>query len=483
MSNGLEGRTLHQLSMFYPGFIVQKEHEQLIKDAIAFFRVVSKAPPGTTAPAPGRGNDRADRTLSVKPSHYQYGGSSTWYSEGVDFFVHHPSAVKQLFQYIASFYSLGAPLCLIESLEDKYRMFLDLDIKIPAAADFQQIEATLLDAPNGYRFFGLLLSEIGKFFPSTKERRLALFTASGEGKVSFRVVFPDVIVDGKTSTQVRHGLVSALCNASFKESTEIWARELSQGLLALDPLNEWRNVLDESSLSGRMGVRAVLCDKLHATTGCPEGRPMRPLGVLAQGMSGTSMVVAATHEVSSLVAFVELGSLKVAHTMALTPFTAGAELRRTRMTRTGPGGSCCDVEFFQTSLMQSPAGAPKPSPNAPVQFVTLDARFPGTLESFRSQFVAATGRWNQNSTEHAVWNLSSKVTLEFKQGRVHVKALTERVLTVIKQLLSRVKGLEITAGSRPPSSAPSVGAPARPSVSLTPAPHHQQSQRPTARSL
>jgi hypothetical protein len=252
-----------------------------------------------------------------------------------------------------------------------------------------------------------------KLFPRSNSDIL-IFTATGIGKVSWRVVFPTVIVEGKTASRARNAAVEALCLASMNESTDLFIREISAILKCLDAKNEWRNVLDETSLSGRYGLRLVLCDKL-TDAGTPEQRPMVPLIWLTNELK-----IKVINTPANLREFLRNGAVRVSEGLELSYFE-GSDVRRTRMTRTGPGGSCADVEAFQKLSQEHQKR--NPMERAKPLILSRILYYSGDIQQFKQIFKGITeGKWSEPIPLHYQFTFRDQFSAELYNGCVTLKA-------------------------------------------------------------
>jgi hypothetical protein len=446
---------LAALQQFYPDVeTTTPELERVVSDAVEFFKFNARAPV-----VPSHGRSRGPAPKPTAPSHYNYLNAKAWYGKG-GFYVSSASGLAQLNKMAVYFYSVGAPLFLVEKLGEKYKFFLDIDISVDEATRVEEIERVLLDENGGYRFLALLSTSLDKLFPPASKgspsaaSKVVLFSATGTGKVSWRVVFPNLIVDGKTASKARNALVEALALASFKESTTPWFRDLLASLKAINPENEWRNVLDESVLSGKFGIRQVLCDKLNAN-GQPEGRPMRP--VVALKAQPTGLVADFTVKTpADLQSFLDLGCVRVPEAAVLCPFK-GDDVKRSRMTRTGPGGSCVDVARFSEQITDRGVDRKK----ADSQFV-LDLVFRGPVEALIEKLgTSHIGKWSRHDSNNASWTFENKMFIDFRFGRVTIKANTQTILDSLKRIAFRAGCASIgsdksSTGSESPTSSNST---------------------------
>lgn len=296
---------------------------------------------------------QGDKTKVI--THVNYGGvARTWYSSTSGRFHIDVDSLATFQRTIVRLARLGVPLQLVECREklELFSLYLDVDIKLSESVNApSEIEKEILDEKTGFRFFKIIARIVNIVYPDMGE--LLVFSATGGAKVSFRLVFPSVVVDKDRAVTVREFLVQKLFNLSREESTVPFVRTFQKRLLLFSPSNHYRNVIDETAIRCRHGVRMIFNDKIEGGKGA--GRIFRPLfslkGVVAEEkLEGLEVSRIPVNSEEDDLWWLQTGSL-------VTPSLSHAKLsdwkrpnvRSSRVTRTGPGGSSLALTNMTTS--------------------------------------------------------------------------------------------------------------------------------------
>ncbi|KAF4678117.1 hypothetical protein FOL47_005396 [Perkinsus chesapeaki] len=368
-------------------------------------------------------------------THCNYGSVAAWYSSTNKFRFQH-TQLQQLYEYIAILYGWGIPMFLTERQDENFNLVLDIDIKLGAQMTWEHCaiaEKAIIDKDGGTRFFEFIMKNLCPVFPGEKQKHIdaALFSASGYSrdsgshKVSLHVVFPNIIVDRKRAPKIRTDKESSsrrygrLWSASLEDdqSYDPFIAQLSHELLKFSPENRFRNVIDETSLIGRFGNRLCFCDKASRPPLVkPEGRPLKPVGLLRYSRNRQSIRWLSGK-------LTEAGWVRISSCRSmdgtlpkLTPWDP-PHATASRVTRTGPGGSCVDVnpqnqDAFRSrrSHLRGEAGT---GSTAAAGRMTESARFelddPVSGEQFKAWLTGFDGgKWDEHiETRSISWRPSS----------------------------------------------------------------------------
>ena len=304
-------------------------------------------------------------------SHINYGGiAKTWYSALSGRYLFDTDALPTLNNAIVKTARIGVPLQLVECREDRLELFplhFDIDIKIQADENgvlkytFSEIENEIIDEESGFRFFKIFAKIINIVYPTVGD--MVVYSASGENrlstpvdqsgipsslvssKVSFRVVFPTIVVNRQRAHKVWVHVVQKLQDLSREDTNIPFIRQLQKRLKQLSPANGFERVIDETVLKCRNGVRMIFNDKIER--GQTAGRIFKSLFVLSPEMGTDAKITQLnvsrrpTGEEADDLDFLRMGSLvtpSLSHAV-LSEWNQPATRNTSRVTKTGAGGS------------------------------------------------------------------------------------------------------------------------------------------------
>mmetsp|Transcript_9095 Transcript_9095/g.20341 ORF Transcript_9095/g.20341 Transcript_9095/m.20341 type:complete len:336 (+) Transcript_9095:63-1070(+) len=188
-----------------------------------------------------------------------------------------------LLQVVAEFYRRGKPLCLVERQTPLRPLVEDFDCVTSVGGP--QLPNTLVhSADDNYRFWARRADILHRLFPRVKILQLNLFSSSGWNKkagawkLSFHLVWPDLIIDRSRNHQVLLATRQAMAAAVAEEP---WLQELEQTLLEAHPDNTWDAVFDDSAMTSnslRMPYSDKGYDDPHGAR-LIEDRPLRAVGI------------------------------------------------------------------------------------------------------------------------------------------------------------------------------------------------------------
>ena len=297
-----------------------------------------------------------------KFSHINYQGiAKTWYSSLSGRYAFPPEALPMLYASMVKVAGLGIPLQLVECKDGRLSVFplhFDIDIKLASVYDPEAIEKEMVDAAGGFRFFKAIAGALRNHYNSLGD--IVVFTASGttrassevvetispQKKVSFRIVFPEVVVDKERGQLIWQTVSSKLMSMSADESQFPYMHSLLKRLRQLSAANEsFMRVVDESVIRCKHGVRMPFSDKVEKSRSA--GRVLKPLIILRferedeNATVPTMIVVKRPTGTDDGVEWLEKGALStpsLRHAL-LTDWTRPNVKTTSRVTKTGASGS------------------------------------------------------------------------------------------------------------------------------------------------
>lgn len=300
-----------------------------------------------------------------KFSHINYAGvARTWYSSLSGRYTFNADALPMLYSSMVKLAELGIPLQLVECRDGRLAVFplhFDVDVKISSEGpDPATIESEMIDSVEGFRFFKTIVGLLMSIYPEVGE--LLVFSASGttraapdsspQKKVSFRLVFPDVIVDKERGQLIWQFLTSRLTALSSEESQFPYVRNLLKRLRQLSAVNDsFQRVIDESVIRCKHGVRMPFSDKIER--GHSAGRVLKPLLALkaVKSVDNEKNITLEKIELSDQLQWLELGALttpSLKHA-SLTEWNRPSVRSTARVTKTGASGSSLALTRLTTA--------------------------------------------------------------------------------------------------------------------------------------
>jgi hypothetical protein len=316
-------------------------------------------------------------------SHINYGGvNRTWYSTLSGRYKFDSDSLPTLNAAIVKMARLGVPLQLVECRENKldlFPLYFDIDIKLSTDENGNRkfdpftIEKEIIDEENGFRFFKFFLKILNLAF--NQINNVVVYSATGTNraqtanadvnnpvlmsdlpsKVSFRLVFPSIVVDRDRSHRVWMHVVEKLQNLGKPDSHTPYIRDLQVRLKDLSPANIFEKVIDESVLKCRNGVRMIFNDKIERQK--TTGRIFKPLFVLTPITGGDAKIShleisrRPTGDEMDDIDWLQMGSLvtpSLSHAV-LSEWNQPSVRKTSRVIRTGPGGSSLALSNLTTA--------------------------------------------------------------------------------------------------------------------------------------
>ncbi|EER16211.1 hypothetical protein Pmar_PMAR003674 [Perkinsus marinus ATCC 50983] len=392
-------------------------------------------------------------------THCNYGSVAAWYSSTNKFRFQH-TQLEQLYNYIPVLYRWGIPMFLTERQDENFNLVMDIDVKMGADQKWEhcvRAEQCIVDKDDGTRFFEFILKNLSPVFPSKAHIDAALFSASGYSrdsgsfKVSLHLVFPAIIVDRKKAPKIRTHVVQMLWSASLEDSPSYdpFVAALSRDLLKLSAENRFRNVIDETSINNRFGNRLCYCDKASRPPLVkPEGRPLKPLGILRYSRDKQKLTWLDKKLSDSK--WVRISSCRsMDGTLRKLTRWDPPNTMASRVTRTGPGGSCVDVnpqnqDAFRSRRSQlrgDTTVAGGDSAGKMKECAYFECIEPVTAEQFKAWLTGfGTGKWDEHiETRSISWRPSgNKGFIQYypETRKVDVMAVDDSWMGILTELLT-----------------------------------------------
>ncbi|KAF4719048.1 hypothetical protein FOZ63_006294, partial [Perkinsus olseni] len=219
-------------------------------------------------------------------------------------------------------------------------------------------------------------------------------------------------------------------------------------LLKLSPENRFRNVIDETSINNRFGNRLCYCDKQSRPPLVkPEGRPLKPEGILRYNRDGQKFVWLDTDKLSDS-KWVRLSSCRsMDGTLRKLTRWDPPNTMASRVTRTGPGGSCVDVnpqnqDAFKSRRSQLRGDTTVAGGDGKMrECAYFECTEPVTAEQFKTWLtVFDTGKWEDHiETRSISWRPSGNqgVIQYFPETRkIDVMAIDETWMDILVDLVT-----------------------------------------------
>ena len=198
-------------------------------------------------------------------THSAFSGTKDFHTQTGKFFFE-DEALDRLADIVARCYEAGPDqaLLLTERATEQRPYIVDIDVECSSTGKSSMPEmAKTLDWLNGVlKHQAVVLQRI---YPSVALRAV-VFEANGWSqqkglqKVSYHLVFPDIIVDQNRADLLRHTIVESFIYHSREDVGDPAVRKLLDIAVSMRPCNDWRNIMD-SSESGKNGLRMPFCDK------------------------------------------------------------------------------------------------------------------------------------------------------------------------------------------------------------------------------
>ena len=426
-----------------------------------------------------------------KFSHINYGGfAKAWYSTISGRYSFDQDSLPMLYSSMIKLCKYGVPLQLVECKEGRLVIFplhFDIDVKLSSdAADPTAIEAEILDEAEGFRFFRILAKLVELVYPNVGE--VVVFSASGTSreipnliselevspptkKVSFRVVFPDIVVDKERATLLWQHVTSRLTALSSEESSVPYIRTLLKRLRQLSPINEsFSRVIDETVVRCKHGVRMPFSDKTER--GRSAGRVMKPL-IALRGEAGerdgkiASMTVSrrppSDDNDAELISWLELGALTtpLLRHASLTEWNRPNVRSTARVTKTGAGGSSLALTKLTTAdaarAAERAAARRRTGPDAKENSEPVTARYSwpdGSVTDFKKKLKAGYDRkFEERPDGSVVWKNPKKrncqIVFNESTKLIESTAPNRDTLDFLARIMADFTGLAVVTGAAP----------------------------------
>ena len=301
-----------------------------------------------------------------KFSHINYSGvARTWYSSLSGRYTFTADSLPMLYSSMVKLADWGIPLQLVECRDGRLAVFplhFDVDVKISSdGPDPTAVEKELIDANEGFRFFKTIVGLLMSIYPEVGE--MLVFSASGitraapdcqtpQKKVSFRLVFPQIVVDKERGHLIWQFLTSRLTSLSSEETQFPYVRNLLKRLRQLSPINEtFQRVVDESIIRCKHGVRMPYSDKIER--GHSAGRVLRPLMAFkaVKADQNEKSFTLELVEKPDMISWLEQGALatpSLKH-VTVTDWNRPSVRSTARVTKTGASGSSLALTRLTTA--------------------------------------------------------------------------------------------------------------------------------------
>jgi hypothetical protein len=449
--------------------LLTSEHKSLIESAFDFFQ--------TRECRPG---DRLSHT------HVNYGGvARSWYSSISGRFNIAPDALVELYMYVVKLWQLGLPLQLVECRErlSVFPLYLDIDVKMPpgmAESDCLAFEQTEF-FDKDYRIFRLISRLLHHVYPTEAEKTLsiAVFSATRRmgstapataPKVSLRLVFPNLIVDKDRAVLLREFLVDKLNYLSRDENTSTMVRSLKSKLIKMNPNNHFRNVIDETAIRCRHGLRMLFNEK--TVNGVPVGRVFVPVVLVEPVLTELKKdriesiksvkKYAENESIDAMVEWIRIGSLAtptLSHQCELTQWREAPVVRPSRTTRTGPGGSSLALSNFTTNDAVRAANRFREEKAAPSLTCTAQFEWPeGSIPLFKRRIPIGLDGDTEILSDTITWKLTKKRTnwISFEESKkiITVSAPSSDALKQLIRIVEKFPNVTIVKTSVPQATLP-----------------------------
>jgi hypothetical protein len=408
-----------------------------------------------------------------KFSHINYAGiAKTWYSSLSGRYTFTPEDLPMLYSSMVKLAGLGIPLELVECKEGRLTVFplhFDIDVKLSNPYDPMTVEREIVDESDGFRFFKAIAGLINGIYDDIGE--MIVFTASGtsrsesetpetapQKKVSFRIVFPDIVVDKERAQLIWQHVTGKLMSLSAEETQSAYLKNLLRRLRQLSPANEsFQRVVDESVIRCKHGVRMPFSDKVEKSRSA--GRVMIPLIGLRFEKENGAMVVTKRPGTTDmeLVSWLERGALSTPSLKhySLTEWNRPNVRITSRVTKTGASGSSLALARLSTA---DAARAAERADNRRrmVNSTTKETNEPlrlkfiwesGSIQEFRKKVrVGADRNFEESPDGRIVWKnprrLADTVAFNPNTKVIELEAGNQLRMEFIRRSLADIKDLQ-----------------------------------------
>ena len=381
-----------------------------------------------------RPSNEKSQDPSTLATHTVYGGSvNTWFSlVSGKFKIDTCESVAKLHVLSSQLFRAKCPLFLVECRRPDLPvcpLYLDIDIAVKnnleSGSDLRTIEKLehqLLGSENiHFSFLSYMVRILSSIYSVNEDEEIERFdlfvsSASSDKKISWRLVFPNIILNSERLGILRDYIVQKLNHlASRKEEKEL--NELKEWLLEISPTNMFRTIIDESAAKSRHGIRMVFHDKVSTTDGKLENRPFAPLVHLVAKIDEETKKIAnlsLSEKTIGDLEWAQKNSLlwpSLIH-RSITKWDRQPAVRSVASIRTGPGGSSlCLASMTVGDAIRAAnrfqAVSRQNLENRKNNFSAIYKWEEGTLASFRNRLPIGIAGKFQEGEGKCTWRLQA----------------------------------------------------------------------------
>ena len=425
-------------------------------------------------------------------SHVNYGGvARTWYSTVSGRYLFDTDVLPTLNKAIVRLAEVGVPLQLVECRDtrlDVFPLHFDIDVKLQddeagTMWNPAEIETEIVDEENGFRFFKIFAKILNLIYPKIGE--MVVYSASGVsrgdtvGKVSFRIVFPNIVVDKERAPMIWRYITTRLTNLAREDTAVPYIRTLQKRLRQVSPANTYEKVVDESVFRCRNGVRMIFNDKIEK--GKTTARIFKPLFSLVPEIGAddkiSAMVVERKPTTSTVpdditadnLEWLRLGSLvtpSLSHAV-MTEWTRPNVRNTSRVTKTGPGGSSLALTNMTAAdaaraatratggVMRRRAGFQNQASKEDGQPVLASFVWPsGTVSEFRRRMpVGVDAQFEQSQDGTITWRIAKRrnnwISFNETSKCIEASAPSNDTLNQLSRIILKIPTAKATAQTAP----------------------------------
>jgi len=376
----------------------------------------------------------SDKSISMdsQATHTVYGGSvRTWFcSVSGKFKIDTCESVSRLCFLSGQLFRAGCPLFLVECRRPDlltFPLYFDIDISVSEdSSDIRSIEKDLLGSDeSGYPLLTSIVRILYSVYSSDKslgDLFVSSATCSGQ-KISWRLVFPNLIVNAERLAILRDYIVQKLNQISTRKDEKI-LKEFKDRLAALSPSNSFRTIIDESAAKSRHGIRMVFNDKVTTTDGKLEMRPFSPLIHLSPQFENEKFSkFVMIEETASAVGDMEWGQKNsllwpfLTH-KCLSEWTHQPAVRSSANIRTGPGGSslCLSSMTVGDAVRAASRFQARQASDKRKNFSAIYNWEEGTVASFKKRLPIGIAGKFEDTESKSTWTLQSDLAIGNSSG-------------------------------------------------------------------
>ena len=364
-----------------------------------------------------------DKSVSFdsQTTHTVYGGSiRTWFcSISGKFKIDTCESISKLFLITSQLFRARCPLYIVECKRPDlplFPLYLDIDILVENQEqdDLIKTERELLGSgKSGFPLFVSLLRILKSVYSPDLVELYDVFVSSATGgsKISWRIVYPNIIVNSERLGVLRDYIVSKLNHLSTRKE-EVELKEIKEKLLALSANNLFRKIIDESAAKSRHGIRMVFNDKVSVSDGRLENRPFAPLVVLKGEKKDDDEKILNLAEITETVDDMDWSQKNsllwpsLTH-RELTEWVRQPTVRSSANIRTGPGGSslCLSLMTVGDAIRAANRFQVRNESNGKKSCSAIYKWEEGTVSSFQKRLpIGISGKFDQEGSK-CTWML------------------------------------------------------------------------------